>query len=71
MHWILLSWAHLSSFPTLQFLRNEVHLQFEQKIGQFSTEKAMLYTIFTSFQANFSHVIVEMIARPKVEGSQS
>ena len=30
MHWILLSWAHLSSFPTLQLLQNELKLFLKQ-----------------------------------------
>ena len=30
MHWILLSWAHLSSFPTLQLLQNGLKLFLKQ-----------------------------------------
>ena len=41
------------------------------EISSKSSEKDMLYTIFTSFQADFNHVIIEMIERPKSEGSQS
>ena len=57
---------HFEKFQTVRLID---HPQLEQQISQFSMEKVMLYTIFKS--ADFSQVIVEMIGRPKTEGSQS
>ena len=47
------------------------HPQLERQLSQFLFKKVMLYTILQAFPADFNYVIIEMIARPKIEGSQS
>ena len=48
-----------------------MHPQLERQMSQFLCEKVMLYPFLRTFRADFNHVIAEMIARPKLEGSQS
>ena len=61
-------------FPKKSFYYTDLqlyHTQLEWQISKFLAEKVMLYTILLTFLADFNHVIVEMIAKPKIEGSQS
>ena len=47
------------------------HPQLEQQISPFSCKKNTLCTILQAFWVNFNHIIVEMIARLKIEGKHS